>query len=121
MFGRDVHTPSSMKRKRRRKGESPARAVAILNSLGELEPGSYERQLYLSAALDAQDWQGIVNITDPPVTIGELVQRFDAYCRLRDPGGAIDALDRFSRDMRLPGPLESELRARASAQEAMGR
>ena len=99
----------------------PARAVAILKSIGELEPGSYERQLCLSAALDAQDWQGIVNITDPPATIGELVQRFDAYCRLRDPGGAIDALNRFSRDLPLPGPVESELRARASAQEAMGR
>ena len=99
----------------------PARAVAILKSLGELEAGSYERQLYLSAAEDAQDWQGIVNITDPPATIGELVQRFDAYCRLRDAGGAIDALDRFSRDLHLPGPVESELRARASAQEAMGR
>ena len=99
----------------------PARAVAILKSLGELEPGSYERQLCLSAAVDAQDWHGIVNIANPPVTIEELVQRFEAYCRLRDPGGAIDTLNRFARSLHLPGPLESDLRARASAQEAMER
>ena len=95
------------------------RAVSVLKSLGKLEPGSYERHLCLSAAVDARDWQSIVEITDPPATIEELVQRFDAYCRLRDPGGAIDALDRFSRDLRLPEAMESDLRVRASAQEAM--
>ena len=71
--------------------------------------------------MDAQDWLGIVEITNPPATIEELVQRFDAYCRLHDPGGGVDALNRFSRELRLPEAVESELRARASVQEAMGR
>ena len=103
------------------KAGEPTRAVSILTSLGELGQGSYERLLYLGAAADAEDWQGIVDITDPPATIEELVQRFNAYCRLRDPDNAVDTLDRFSRDLRLPRSEESELRARARAQEAMGR
>ena len=103
------------------KAGEAARAVAVLKSLGALEPGSYERQLCLGAAVDAQDWLGIVEITNPPATIEELVQRFDAYCRLRDHGSAVDALNRFSQELRLPDAVESELRARASAQEAMGR
>ena len=103
------------------KAGNPARAISILKSVGELEPGSYERQLCLEAAVDAQDWRSVVDITNPPATIEELVQRFDAFCRLRDSSGAIDALDRFAQNLRLPGPLESELRGRAGAQEAMGR
>ena len=101
------------------KAGEPARAVSILKSLGELERGSYERQLFLSASVSAQEWEGIVNITNPPATIDELAHRFDAYCRLRDPGSATDALDRFSQKLRLPEPLESELRARAKAQGAI--
>ena len=103
------------------KSGEATRAIAILKSLGELEPGSYERHLCLGAAVDAQDWRTIVEITNPPATIEELVQRFDAYCRLRDAGGAIDALNRFSLELGLPEAEERELRARASAQEAMGR
>ena len=98
-----------------------ARAVAILKSLDMLPPGSYQRQLFLKAAMDARDWQGVVDMTDPPVTIEELVQRFDAHCRLRDFEGAIGALDRSSRKLRLPESQESELRSRARAQEAIGR
>ena len=97
-----------------------AQAVAILKSLDELPPGSYQRQLFFKAAMDARDWRGIVDTTDPPATIEELVQRFDAYCRLRDFEGAIDALDRFSRKLRLPEFQESELRSRARAREVMG-
>lgn len=96
-------------------------AVEILKSLDGLPPGSHQRQLFLKAAMDAQDWQGIVDTTDPPATIEELVQRFSAFCRLREFEGAIGALDRFSRTLRLPESQEAELRNRASAQEAMGR
>ncbi len=98
-----------------------AQAIAILKSLDGFPPGSYQRQLFLKAAMVARDWQGIVDTTDPPATIEELVQRFDAYCRLRDFEGAIGALDRYSRNLRLPESQESELRSRARAQEAMGR
>ena len=97
-----------------------AHAVAILSSV-ELSAGSYEREIYLSAANDAQDWQAIIKVTDPPATIGELVQRFDAFLRCGDPSRAIDALDHFSQQLHLPGPLDLELRLRASAQEAIRR
>ncbi len=99
---------------------NPAQVVAILRSL-ELPAGSYERQLYLSAATDVQKWDGILEVTSPPATIGELVQRFEAFSRLGDPDSAIDALDQFSQQLQLPEPLESELRLRASAQEAIRR
>ncbi|MCY4284746.1 MAG: metallophosphoesterase [Thiotrichales bacterium] len=103
------------------KAGDAARAVAVLKSLGALEPGSYERQLCLSAAVDAQDWLSIVETTDPPTSIEELVQRFDAYYRLSDRSGAIDALNQFSQGLRLPEAVESELRARANVQEVIGR
>ena len=103
------------------KTKEPARAVAILKSLGKLDPGSYERQLYLNASADAQDWQGIIDITNPPATIEELVALFNAYRRLRDPAGAIDSLDRFSQALCLPGAQEAELRATARALEAVKR
>ena len=93
-------------------------AIGILNSV-ELPAGSYERDLYLSAANNAQNWQAIIKVTDPPTTIIELVQRFDAFLRLDDPGGAIDALDRFSQQLQLPKSLDSELRHRANVRKAI--
>ena len=97
-----------------------AQAVDILDTL-ELPPGSYERQLYLSAATDAQDWEGILKVTDPPATIDELVQRFEAFSQLGDSGGALDALNHFSQQLQLPEPMVAELRGRAIAQEAIRR
>ena len=99
---------------------SPIQAAAILGAL-DLLSGSYERELYLSAATAAQDWDGILKVTDPPTTIDELVQRFEVFSRLGDFGSAIDALDRFSPQLQLPDSLKSELRSRASAQEAIRR
>ena len=96
----------------------PDKAISILGSL-ELPSGSYERQLFLIAATDAQDWTAIVKVTDPPATIDELVQRFEAFSRLGDLDGAIDTLDRFSQQLQLPEPMVAEFRRRVSAQEAM--
>ena len=87
----------------------------------ELPRGSYERQLYLSTARDAEDWHGIVRITDPPTTIEELVQRYESFLRLDDPGSALDALDFVSKQLLLPDSMVAELRSRASAQEAIRR
>ena len=97
---------------------NPARTVEILDAL-ELPPGSYERKLYLNAATEAQDWERVVKVTDPPAMIGELVQRFEAFSRLGDFRSAIDVLDRFSQQLQLPEPLELELRVRANAQKAI--
>lgn len=99
---------------------APVQAVTMLSSL-ELPVGSHERELYLRAAKDAQDWEVIIKTTDPPATIEELVQRFEAFSRLGDFGSATGALDQFSQQLSLPKSVESALRHRASAQEAIKR
>ena len=96
-----------------------AQAVTILRSLEEFPPGSYQRQLFLQAAVDARDWTAIVDTTDPPTTIEELIQRFDAYYQLNDLGGAIACLDRYSQTLQLSESLDFELRSRARAKEAI--
>ncbi len=96
-----------------------ARAIAILKSHDQFPPGSYQRQLCLDTAADANDWQTIIDITNPPATIEELLQRFDASCKLREFAAAIDSLDQFSQPLQLPDSLDAELRERAYAEEAM--
>lgn len=101
------------------KAGNPAQAVNILRSLEELPPGSYERHLFLQAAMDAQEWKAIVDNSDPPTKIEELVQLFDAYYQLNDFVGAIASLDRYSQKLRLPENQDLELRNRARAKEAI--
>jgi len=96
----------------------PEEAMSILDKVA-LPKGSYQRQLYLTAATDAKAWNAVVKVTDPPATIDELVQRFEAFSRLDDHGGAVDALDQFAEELQLPEPILTELRGRASAQEAI--
>ena len=99
---------------------NPGQAVDILKSL-DLSFGSYERDLYLSAAFDAKCWSGILEATSPPTSINELVLRVRAYLQLDDPTGAQKALDSYSSRLQLPDSLESELRYRVNAKEAMRR
>ena len=99
---------------------NPAHAVELLGLL-ELRPESYERHLFCTAATDAENWSAIVKLTDPPSTIEELIQRFEAFIRLGEFANAIDALDCFSQQLQLPEPIEAELRRRANAQEAIRR
>jgi hypothetical protein len=100
-------------------GNSP-RAIELLRPL-DLPAGSYERQLFLTAATEVQDWSAIVAVTDPPTTIEELIQRVEAFNRLGDSGSAINALDHFSRQLQLPGSMEVELRRRVNVQETIRR
>ncbi len=98
----------------------PERAVGILKSLN-LTVGSYERELYLNAALDAKCWRGILDVINPPTSINELVLRVTAYLQLDDPINAKKVLDSHSSSMRLPESLESDLRYRISVKEALRR
>jgi hypothetical protein len=100
------------------KSGDPARAVEILGAHVTL-PGSYERQLLLTSAVDAQKWAVIVEITDPPTTIEELIQRVEACVQLGDWSSGIAALDGHSKVLHLPSSVESELRRRISAQEVI--
>lgn len=102
------------------KTDDPKKAIPILRQL-DLQAGSYQRELILTAATSAQDWSTITEITDPPLTIDELIKRVDAFSRLNRPLDAVNALDSFSRQLDLAPPMETELRNRLSAQERMRR
>ena len=90
-----------------------ASAVAVLRPL-DLPPGSYERDLFLNAAVAAVDWPAVLAVTNPPRSIQELVQRVDACTRTDDFGGALASLDNFSAPLGMPPPLEAELRQRVA-------
>ncbi|MHB8544876.1 MAG: hypothetical protein ACYC9S_12880, partial [Leptospirales bacterium] len=96
----------------------PTRAIALLRQL-TLPNGSYERALILTAAVAAENWQTIIDVTDPPLAIGELIQRVDALSRLGKSSSAMETLDRFSMQLDLPETIANELRHRVAAQKTM--
>lgn len=100
------------------KSGDPERAVEILR-VHPTPPGSYERQLLLSSAAEAEKWAVIVAITDPPTTIEELVHRVEACNQLGDASTGIASLDGYSKALQLSPSVEAELRRRISAQEVI--
>lgn len=102
------------------KSGNPRRAIELLRRL-DLPAGSYQRQLFLTAATQTHNWSGIIAVTEPPTTIEELIQRVEAFIRLGESAGAINALDRFSRQLQLPETIEDELRRRVDVEEAIRR
>jgi hypothetical protein len=100
------------------KSNKPERAIEILRHL-DRRPGSYERELFLSAATEAERWALIVEATDPPATIGELIQRVDACNRLGQYPLASASLDKYAKQLHIDDGLETELRQRIKAQEAI--
>ncbi len=97
-----------------------SQAVSILKALRPLEAGSYERQLFLQAATDGHDWKSVIDATDPPTTINELMQRFNAYCKLNDSEAASTCVKKFSEHLHLPEAQKLELLARAGVRGALG-
>lgn len=100
------------------KSGKPERAIEVLRDL-DRPPGSYERQLFLLAATEAQQWAAIIEATDPPSTIDELIQRVEACNRLGKYPDATASLDKYSHQLHLDHALETELRQRISAQEVI--
>lgn len=94
---------------------NPQRTVEILR-IYTMPPGSYERQLLLTSATEAQEWTVIVAITDPPTTIEELIQRVQACNKLGETSTATASLDQYAKVLELPQPLEEDLRRRINAQ-----
>lgn len=95
-------------------------AIEILRQL-DLLPGSYERDLILSAASDEKKWPLIIEVTNPPTTITELVQRIEASIQLKKPSEAREALDKYAHQLNLDHALQEELRQRINAQEVIRR
>jgi hypothetical protein len=100
------------------KSGKPEHAIEILGHL-DRPPGSYERQLFLSAATEAKQWAAVIEATDPPSTIDELIQRVEACNRLGNYPAATASLDKYSQQLHLDHAQETELRQRISAQEVI--
>lgn len=100
------------------KGGDAGRAVASLMDM-ELPPGSYERQLFLDAAVRAVDWAAVLSVTNPPRSIDELVQRVEACTRTDEFGEALASLHNFSEPLGMPAALETDLRRRVEAMQGM--
>lgn len=92
--------------------------ISILRHFS-LPGGSYQRNLILDAAIAAEDWQTTIDVTDPPLTIAELVNRVNALCRMNRLPDAFDALDRHSKKLDLSTSIEKDLRRQLTAQERM--
>jgi hypothetical protein len=95
---------------------NPARAVELLRPL-ELPAASYERQLFVTAAHSCDNWAAIIEKTDPPATIEELVYRVESLNRLGDASGAMAALDEFADKVNLPESEATNLRFRIKTKE----
>lgn len=93
----------------------PKGAISILRQFS-LPAGSYQRDLILEAATAAADWQMIADVTDPPLTIAELISRVNALSRLNRSTDALHSLERHSKQLDLPTSIESELRHQLTAQ-----
>jgi hypothetical protein len=100
-------------------GDAPS-AVSVLQRV-ELPPNSYQRQLFLAAAVAAGDWAAIERVTVPPLNVDELIQRVEACARLGDFTAATATLDEYAGPLHLPTAQENELRRRLSAQQGMRR
>jgi Calcineurin-like phosphoesterase len=99
-------------------GADPERAVQLLGTL-ELPAQSHERELFFNAAQKMENWVEIIDKTNPPNSIHELVQRFDAFSRMNDISSAVAALDEYSAEVELPISIETELRTRAKIEEVI--
>ncbi|MGE3844982.1 MAG: metallophosphoesterase [Vicinamibacterales bacterium] len=102
------------------KGGQPARAVALLRPL-DLPPSSYERELFLNAAMASEDWPAVIAVTEPPRSIDELVRRVDACIRHRDFSTARAALASYSHALAMPTALTAELLRRIDAMQGLRR
>lgn len=93
-----------------------ARALEILKNL-KLPSGSYERQLYFTVAQQSKDWQSIIDKTNPPVTIEELIFRVEALVTTKQFTSASASLDEFAASLSVPQPISDDLRLRIKTEE----
>jgi len=105
---------------RQLKEGNPGGAMRILLPRAKSLTG-YPRQLLIDAAFQAGAWGEVIATTDPPRSIAELMNRFEAAMRLRDRSTARDAIDQFADRVGLPIVQADELRRRVTADESLGR
>jgi hypothetical protein len=81
--------------------------------------GANGHALLLEAALLAQYWDVLIDITNPPCTIHQLVARVTAFMRRRRFADAKAALDEFAAVLRLDTSTQRALRDNLAAEEAI--
>jgi len=102
------------------KSGEAGRAVALLRRL-DLPPSSYQRQLFMTAAMEAEEWAAVIALTAPPHSIEELVQRVEACTRANEFGLALISIESFAGPLGMTGALESDLRRRVKAMQGIRR
>lgn len=80
----------------------------------------YGRRLLLEAATATPEWNLVIELTEPPASVQDLVTRVSAHVAQRDLGGGRAALDQFARTLNLDAATERDLRARLDVEGAVG-
>src|SRR6266542_810041 len=79
--------------------------------------GGYGRQLLLRSAHELKKWELIIEITESPQSIDELVQRIEAFAAIGRFDDARAALDHFGSQVGMPAATDRDIRARLAAEE----
>ena len=89
-------------------------AVGCIQTLRAHRPrlDDYGRRLLLEAATASLDWQFVLELTEPPTSIQDLVTRVSAFVATGDREGGLAALENFARALNLDAATERELPAR---------
>jgi hypothetical protein len=111
-FNRRISTVQSAERLNH-EGDGPA-AFEKLRQL-DLAHLSYERRLFLNIAQQLERWSTIVDLTSPPLSIEELVLRFNSLLKLHRSDDATNALDKYSKSLGLDAATERDLRRKTVA------
>ena len=80
---------------------------------------AYGRRLLVQSAHSSRNWGVVLDVTDPPNTIEELVLRVQTFTEERSYDGARQALDSYSKKLALDAAMEDELRNRITAEEKL--
>jgi hypothetical protein len=100
------------------KDGNPFHAIQELEGM-ELPEYSYEREIYLDAAIEVKDWEKVINLTIIPMTINELVQRVNALIEVRRFSDASDSLSLHGSELGLPEPIKIDLQRRIKTFEGI--
>jgi hypothetical protein len=93
-------------------------AEAILRRLST-RPGSYARNLRVTALRELSAWEPLVELLDEPQNVTELIAGTSALLESDQPDRAEDYLERHRGPLGLAGPTADDLRALIAAKQAL--
>ena len=80
----------------------------------------YGRRLLVTSVLKSEKWDLVIEITDPPQSIEELVARVTAYLRKREFARAREALQSNANSLNIDTIMKDALLERIRDEEAIG-